>query len=47
MTNYKPGQIDDANLAYYYTAQTTEHGIYYRLKTPKEGFPSGFYASER
>jgi len=45
--SYPLSEIDDAKLAYYYTSQSTEYGIYYRLKTPEEGYPEGFYASER
>ncbi|PVH70201.1 hypothetical protein DL98DRAFT_598028 [Cadophora sp. DSE1049] len=45
--SYPLWEIDDGKLAYYYTTQSTEYGIYYTLKTPTEGFPAGFYASER
>jgi hypothetical protein len=47
MPQYLPNQIDDANLAYYYTAQQTSHGIYYRLNGSNDQFPPGFYASQR
>jgi hypothetical protein len=39
--------IDDANLLYYYTTEQTLYGPYYRLNQTKEGFPAGFYGSER
>ncbi|TAQ88601.1 hypothetical protein B7494_g3063 [Chlorociboria aeruginascens] len=45
--SYRLWEIDDGKLASYYTSQNTEHGIYYTLKTPTEGYPEGFYASER
>lgn len=44
---YSPAQIDDANLAYYYAAEQTQYGTYYRLKMIAPGFPPGFYHSER
>ncbi|KAH7412156.1 hypothetical protein DE146DRAFT_628146 [Phaeosphaeria sp. MPI-PUGE-AT-0046c] len=47
MPQYLPNQIDDANLAYYYTAQETSDGLYYRLTRSNNQFPSGFYASQR
>lgn len=47
MPQYLPNQIDDANLAYYYTEQQTSHGIYYRLNGSNDQFPPGFYASQR
>jgi hypothetical protein len=47
MSQYRPSQIDNANLAYYYTAEQTPNGTYYRLNQSKAEFPSGFYASER
>ena len=40
-------QIDDGNLSYYYRAEETSYGTYYRLSQPAEGYPEGFYASER
>ena len=46
-SSYSLWQIDDANLSYYYTAEQTAYGTYYRLKGPAPGFPEGFYASTR
>ena len=45
--SYALWQIDDANLSYYYRSEETAYGTYYRLNQPVEGFPEGFYASER
>jgi len=45
-----PGEIDDANLSYYYEAEETDYGVYYRLidgGSMTARFPDGFYASER
>jgi hypothetical protein len=47
MSEYLPSQINDAILAAYYTPENTAYGIYYRIKQPMQGYPNGFYASER
>jgi hypothetical protein len=48
MPSYAPSQIDDANLAYHYTAHEEDaRGVYYVLKTGAAGFPITFWASER
>ncbi|KAL5380677.1 hypothetical protein PMIN02_010558 [Paraphaeosphaeria minitans] len=50
MPSYTPDQIDDANLAYHYTGTdygNAAGGVYYRLKTATQGFPAGFWASQR
>jgi hypothetical protein len=46
-SSYRLWEIDDGNLSYYYVAESTQYGVYYRLKEPAAGFPEGFYESER
>jgi hypothetical protein len=46
--SYTPSQIDDANLNYHYKIIVNDaRGIYYQLKSGAQGFPQGFWGSER
>jgi hypothetical protein len=48
MSSYTPNQLDDANLAYHYKIIVNDsRGVYYQLSTGAQGFPAGFWASER
>lgn len=48
MSSYRPDQIDEANLAYYYEAVNDARGVYYQLKREApQDFPASFWASQR
>jgi len=47
MSSYTPAQIDDANLAYHYTTINYPEGVYHQLRTGAQGFPVGFWATQR
>ncbi|KAK7177370.1 hypothetical protein DPSP01_014583 [Paraphaeosphaeria sporulosa] len=48
MVSFTPDQIDDENLAYHYRVVVHDsRGTYYQLATGAQGFPAGFWASQR